>query len=62
MAERPNLTVNSKVKQFIKDNGELKCSAEAISALSVKVEGILLEAIELAKKDKRLTVKGRDII
>jgi len=61
MAEKENLVVASKVKSYIKEAGDLKCSAKVIDALSEKVRDICDEAIDKAKKDKRKTVQERDI-
>jgi len=61
MAEKENLVVASKVKNYIKEAGDLKCSAKVIDALSEKVRDICDEAIKKAKNDKRKTVQERDI-
>lgn len=61
MAEKEALVVASKVKNYIKAKGDLKCSAKVIDALSDKIRDILDEAIEAAKKDKRKTVQERDV-
>lgn len=55
------LVVSSKLKAYVKEAGELKCSAEVITAVSNKVKVILDEAILIAKADKRKTLKARDI-
>ncbi len=61
MAEKEALVVASKVKNYIKSTGDLKCSAKVIDVLSDKIREILDEAIEAAVKDKRKTVQERDI-
>ncbi len=61
MAEKEALVVASKVKNYIKEQGDLKCSAKVIETLSDKIRDILDEAIEAAKKDKRKTVQERDV-
>ncbi len=61
MAEKEALVVASKVKNYIKAQGDLKCSAKVIDVLSDKIRDILDEAIEAAKQDKRKTVQERDI-
>ncbi|MGL1890262.1 MAG: NFYB/HAP3 family transcription factor subunit [Spirochaetaceae bacterium] len=61
MAENEALVVASKVKNYIKEKGDLKCSAKVIDALSDKIRDILDKAIEDAKSDKRKTVQERDI-
>lgn len=50
MAEKETLVVASKVKSYIKEAGNLKCSAKVIDALSDKIREICDEAIEKAKK------------
>ncbi len=54
------LVVQSKVKNFIKEKGDLNTSAAVIEVLSKRVEELCLAAIEKAKKDKRKTVLERD--
>ncbi len=61
MAEKEALVVASKIKNYIKDNGDLKCSAKVIDALSDKIREILDQAIAHAKADKRKTVQEKDI-
>ncbi len=61
MAEKEALVVASKIKNYIKDQADLKCSAKVIDALSDKIRTILDDAIEAAKKDKRKTVQERDV-
>jgi histone H3/H4 len=55
------LVVASKVKSFIKANGECNTSGETIEALSKAIEAVLLTAIQNAKADGRKTVMARDI-
>ena len=61
MAEKETLVITSKVKAYIKNKGGLNTSAVAIDTLSNKVRAICDRAIENAKKDKRKTLKDRDI-
>jgi histone H3/H4 len=60
MAEKETLVIASKVKAFIKDASELKCSAAVIDALSDKVRALCEEAIKHAKADGRKTVQEKD--
>ncbi|MBU0926461.1 MAG: hypothetical protein KKA67_01825 [Spirochaetes bacterium] len=60
MAEKETLVIASKVKAFIKDASELKCSAAVIDALSDKVRALCEEAIKNAKADGRKTVQEKD--
>lgn len=61
MAENETLVIASKVKAYIKEKGDLKCSATVIDALTDKVRAICDAAIESAKADKRKTVQDKDI-
>jgi histone H3/H4 len=55
------LVVASKVKTFIKENGECNTSSETIEALSKAVEKVLSNAIASAKAQGRKTVMARVI-
>lgn len=55
------LVVASKVKAFIKENGDMKTSASVLSALSDRVRGMCQDAISNARSDGRKTVLDRDI-
>ena len=55
------LVVASKVKAYMKSAAGFNTSATAIDALSDKVKEICDAAIETARKDRRKTVKDRDI-
>lgn len=55
------LVVTSKVKNFIRENGDCNTAAETIEAVSKAVEKILLSAIESSKSQGRKTVMARDI-
>lgn len=56
------LVVTSKVKKFIKEQGEMNTSAETIDILTKAVERLCAKGIESAKADGRKTVMARDII
>ncbi len=60
MTNNETLVITSKVKAYIKSQG-LSTSATAISSISDKVRSLCDKAIENAKKDKRKTVKNRDV-
>ena len=62
MSEKETLVVSSKVKNYIKSNGDLKCSAKVIEVLSDKIREICDSAIANAKNDKRKTVQDKDIV
>ena len=59
--ENEVLVVASKVKTYIKSASGFNTSATAIDALSSKVKEVCDAAIETARKDRRKTVKDRDI-
>lgn len=61
MAEKETLVIASKVKAYIKEAADLKCSASVIDALSDKVRALCDEAIKSAQSDKRKTVQDKDI-
>ncbi|NQZ02526.1 MAG: NFYB/HAP3 family transcription factor subunit [Bdellovibrionales bacterium] len=56
------LVVTSKVKKFIKENGECNTSGETIEVLSKAVEKLCQKGYESAKADNRKTVMARDIV
>jgi histone H3/H4 len=61
MAEQETLVIASKVKAYIKESADLKCSATVIDALSDKVRALCDAAAKNAKADKRKTVQDKDI-
>ena len=56
------LVVTSKVKKFIKENGDCNTSAETIDVLSKAVEKLCRKGFDNAKSDGRKTVMARDIV
>lgn len=60
MAEKETLVISSKVKAYIKEVSDLKCSATVIDALSEKVRALCDHAIKNAQADKRKTVQDKD--
>ncbi|MCL2519688.1 MAG: hypothetical protein FWE37_01610 [Spirochaetaceae bacterium] len=56
------LVITSKVKNYIKTVGDMKCSAKVIDALSDKVRELCDDAINNAKSDKRKTVQEKDVM
>ena len=60
--ESPTLVVVSKIKSFIRQNGGMNTSQDAVEALSRKVAEEAMRAIEKAKEAGRKTVMGRDFI
>jgi histone H3/H4 len=55
------LVVTSKVKQYIKEKGQMNTSAETVEVLSKAIEALCNRGIESAKADGRKTVMARDI-
>ncbi len=60
MAEKETLVIASKIKSFIKETSELKCSAAVIDVLSDKVRALCETAVKSAKADGRKTVQEKD--
>ena len=56
------LVVTSKVKKFIKENGDCNTSAETVDVLSKAIERLCRKGIDSAKSDGRKTVMARDIV
>lgn len=56
------LVVTSKVKKFIKENGDCNTSSETIDVLSRAVKTLCEKGFESAKADGRKTVMARDIV
>ncbi len=55
------LVVASKIKSYIKEQGDMKTSASVLEALSDRLRSMCDEAIESARSDGRKTVLDRDI-
>ena len=55
------LVVASKVKTYIKQQGDMKTSGNLLQALSDRLRRLCDEAIESARSDGRKTVLDRDI-
>ena len=58
--EKEVLIVVSKVKNYIKESSDLKCSNDVLEALSDNIRTLIDEAVVIAKADHRKTLKGRD--
>ena len=54
------LVVASKVKNYIKDSGDMKTSAGVLQVLSDRLRGMCDQAVESARSDGRKTVLDRD--
>jgi histone H3/H4 len=55
------LVVASKIKNYIKDAGDMKTSGNVLQALSDRLRSLCDEAIQSARSDGRKTVLDRDI-
>lgn len=55
------IVVASKVKTYIKSQGDMKTSANVLQTLSDRIRSLCNEAIESARSDGRKTVLDRDI-
>jgi len=60
MSENEDLVVASKVKNYIKDKGEMKTSASVLNVLSDRIRSMCDQAVETARNDGRKTVLDRD--
>lgn len=58
--EIPTLVIASKVKEYIKAQGEWNVSGDLVDALSAKVAVLIDSAIVRCKDNGRKTVKGAD--
>ncbi len=54
------LVVASKLKNYIKQKGEMKTSSGVLQVLSDRIRGLCDEAIASANRDGRKTVLDRD--
>jgi len=55
------LVVASKIKTYIKNQGDMKTSGSVLEALSDRLRRMCDEAIDSARNDGRKTVLDRDI-
>lgn len=61
MSDGEVLVVASKIKNLIKQEGDMKTSASVLTALSDRLRSMCKEAIESARSDGRKTVLDRDV-
>ncbi len=61
MSDSEVLVVASKIKAYIKEQGDMKTSASVLGALSDRLRTMCNEAIESARSDGRKTVLDRDV-
>ena len=62
MSDSEVLVVASKVKNYIKANGDMKTSSAVLNVLSDKIRTLCSQAIENARNDGRKTVLDRDFM
>lgn len=60
MSDNEVLVVASKVKSFIKANGDMKTSSSVLGVLSDSIRRLCQQAIDNARNDGRKTVLDRD--
>lgn len=60
MSDNEVLVVASKVKNYIKDKGDMKTSASVLAVLSDRIRSMCDQAVETARNDGRKTVLDRD--
>ena len=60
MSDNEVLVVASKIKTYIKNNGDMKTSAGVLNVLSDRLRAMCDQAIESARSDGRKTVLDRD--
>ena len=60
MSDNEVLVVASKVKNYIKDKGDMKTSASVLQVLSDRIRSMCDQAVETARNDGRKTVLDRD--
>jgi hypothetical protein len=58
--QKKTLVIASKVKAYVKETSDLRCSASVIELLSEKIRHQLDEAIKKAKADSRKTLLDKD--
>ena len=61
MSDSEVLVVASKIKTYIKEQGDMKTSSSVLGALSDRIRTMCNEAIESARSDGRKTVLDRDV-
>ena len=60
-SEKDVLVVASKLKKYIKERGDMSCSADVLEAVSDIIRLQANDAIDRARADGRKTVKARDV-
>lgn len=61
MSDSEVIVVASKIKTYIKEQGDMKTSAGVLGTLSDRIRTLCNEAIESARSDGRKTVLDRDV-
>ncbi len=62
MSDNEVLVVASKVKTYIKANGDMKTSSSVLTVLSDRIRSLCEQAIENARNDGSKTVLDRDFM
>lgn len=55
------LVIASKVKEYVKDTHDLRTGKDYLTKLSEAVQRLIDESVDNARKDKRGTLKERDL-
>jgi hypothetical protein len=62
MSDNEVLVVASKVKSYIKAQGDMKTSSAVLAVLSDRIRSLCKQAIDNARNDGRKTVLDRDFM
>ena len=55
------LVVQSKVREYLKGQGDYNIGSDLVPAVSSRVEGMLTDAARRAKENGRKTIQARDV-
>ncbi len=55
------LVVQSKVREFLKGQGDYNIGSDLVGAVSTRVETVLKDAARRAKENGRKTIQARDV-
>ncbi|MHA2171544.1 MAG: DUF1931 domain-containing protein [Candidatus Kariarchaeaceae archaeon] len=59
--EQEILVVQSKVRDFLKSQGDYNIGSDLVAAVSGRVETVLQDAARRAKENGRKTIQARDV-
>lgn len=55
------LVVQSKVREYLKGQGDYNIGSDLVGAVSMRVESVLSDAARRAKENGRKTIQARDV-